>query len=77
MPLWGDRFGCCDGKGFFLEGVRREHASVANDYSDDEKRAREVAEEGQEPVLQHFQDGGTAVERRECGILDNSHKNAS
>lgn len=69
MPHGRHGFGGGDGEDFLLVGVGGEDAAVAHDDADDEEGACQVAQEGQGPVLQHFEDRGAAVEGREGGVL--------
>lgn len=65
----GEAYGGGDGEGLLAVGIRGKDAAVADEDADDEERAREVAQEGQRPVLQHEPDGRAAVQRGEGGVL--------
>lgn len=58
-------------KGNGLLAVQRvvQDAAVADDDADDEERAGEVAEEGEEPVREHLGDADAAVQRSEGCVL--------
>lgn len=58
-----------EGHGFGLPGVEGEDAACAEDDDYHEEGAREVADEGEEPVGEHAGDGEAAVEDGDGGVL--------
>lgn len=56
MPVWGELFGGCEGDDLRLERAAVKGTAVTQDDGHDEQGAREVAEEGDDPVKQGFGD---------------------
>lgn len=72
VPLGYYGLGRCDVEKFFAVYCRRQDSTVSNNDASHKQCTSKVAKEGKQPMSQHQQDGGTAVEGSQGGVHETS-----